>query len=181
MIETVKEELCINKIVGSKSFNIVVTGDSIIPDSKPDILNPIRTTGNVCIYKREILDGKIRLDGNIDLYLIYLADSEAGRIRGVNFNLDFSEVLDFPNINSSMTLDEEINIKEIECKVLNGRKVSFKAILEVNINVFSNENEEIIREVSNVKDIQSQNITLKMNSLLRPKCSKSNGKRNNND
>lgn len=169
MIETVKEELCINKIIGNKNFNVTVTGDSIIPDSKPDILNSIRTMGNVCIYKREVLDGKIRLDGNIGIYLIYLADSEAGRIRGVNFNLDFSEVLDFPNINSSMTIDEEINIKEIECKVLNGRKVNFKVILEVNVNVFSNENEEIVKEIKNIEDIQTQNIPLMMNSLLRTK------------
>lgn len=166
MIEAVKENLCINRIVGSKNFNITVDGDCIIPDIKPDILNAINMTGNVCIYKKEILEGKIRLDGNVNVYLMYLADSEDGRIRGFNGSIDFTEILDFPGVDPRMTLDEEITIKEIECKVLNGRKINLRAMLEINANVFLNENEEIVKEINNVDDIQSQVVLLKMNSLL---------------
>ena len=54
MIDTLKENLCINKAVGSKNFNITVQGDAVIPDTKPDILNSINMTGNVCLYKKEI-------------------------------------------------------------------------------------------------------------------------------
>lgn len=166
MIDTVKENLCINKIVGSKNFNITVQGDAVIPDTKPDILNSINMTGNVCLYKKEILEGKIRLDGNVNIYLMYLADSENEKIRGFNTSIDFTEILDFPGIEAKMQLDEEITIKEIECKVLNGRKVNFKVILEVKANVFSNEKEEIVKEINNVEDIQTQIKTLKMNSLI---------------
>lgn len=166
MIEAVKENLILNRIVGSKNFNITVEGDSIIPDTKPDILNAINMTGNVCIYRKEILDGKIRLDGNVNVYLMYLADSEEGRIRGFSGSIDFTEILDFPGVDSSMTLDEEISIREIECKVLNGRKINLKAMLEINANVFLNENEEMVKEVNDVDDLQVQFASLKMNSLV---------------
>ena len=56
MIDVKAESLCVNKIVGSKTFEITTQGDSIIPDSKPDILSDVATSGNVCIYKKEILD-----------------------------------------------------------------------------------------------------------------------------
>ncbi len=56
MLDAIKESLCVNKIVGSRTFQIVIEGDSIIPDSKPDILSAISQTGNVCIYKKEILE-----------------------------------------------------------------------------------------------------------------------------
>ena len=49
MIDAVKEKLCINKIVGSKNFQIMVEGDSIIPDVKPDILSDISKTRK-CLY-----------------------------------------------------------------------------------------------------------------------------------
>ena len=169
MIEAVKENLCINKIVGSKKFNINVEGDSIIPDIKPDILNTINMTGNVCIYKKEILDGKIRLDGNVNVYIMYLADTNEDRIRGFNGSIDFTEILDFPGINSKMFLDEDVNINELECKILNGRKVSLKAMLEIIANVSMNENEEIVKEISNIDDIQTQITTVEMNSLTRSK------------
>ncbi len=166
MIDTVKDSLCINKIVGSKNFNIAVQGDVVIPDTKPDILNAVNMTGNVCIYKKEILEGKIRIDGNVNIYLMYLADSESERIRGFNTSIDFTEILDFPGIESRMVLDEEVIVKDIECKVLNGRKVNFKAMLEVKANIFSNEKEEIVKEINNIDDIQTQVMLLKMNSLI---------------
>lgn len=166
MIDVVKESLCINKVVGSRTFEITIEGDSIIPDTKPDILSDISTSANVCIYKKEILEGKIRLDGNVNIYLMYLADGEGQNTRAFNSNLDFTEILDFPGIESKMLLDERVTIKNIECKVLNGRKVSFKAILEVDAKVFLNENEQMVREVNGIDDIQSQLASLKMNSLV---------------
>ena len=176
MIEAVKENLCINRIVGSKTYTVTVEGDVIIPDTKPDILNPISVTGNVCIYKKEILEGKIRLDGNVNTYIMYLADSTEKTIRGFSGSIDFTEILDFPGIDSKMSLDEEITIKQIECKVLNGRKVNLKAILEIKADVFLNEKEEIVREVNNIDDIQSQMMTLNMNSLVGQNSTKTSAK-----
>lgn len=49
MIDAIKESLCINKIVGSKTFQIMIEGDSIIPDTKPDILSDISTCRK-CLY-----------------------------------------------------------------------------------------------------------------------------------
>ena len=66
VVETVNENLCINKLITSKKEIIMVEGDMIVPDSKPDVLNTICTSGVVCVYKKEILDGKIRIDGNIN-------------------------------------------------------------------------------------------------------------------
>ena len=51
-IDVAKEKLCINKIVGQKNDCLIVEGDMIVPDIKPDILNTISTSGNVCIYKK---------------------------------------------------------------------------------------------------------------------------------
>lgn len=49
MIDAIKESLCINKIVGNKTFQIMIEGDSIIPDTKPDILSSI-STSRECVY-----------------------------------------------------------------------------------------------------------------------------------
>lgn len=55
MIDAIKDSLCINKIVGNKTFQITVEGDSIIPDTKPDILSDI-SASRKCVYiqKRNI-------------------------------------------------------------------------------------------------------------------------------
>lgn len=176
MIDAVKENLCINKSIGSKTFTVTVEGDSIIPDIKPDILNAVNMAGKVCIYKKEILEGKIRLDGNVNIYLMYLADSTEKRVRGFNGNIDFTEILDFPGITPKMMLDEEITVKQIECKVLNGRKVNLRAMLEIKANVYMDEKEEIIKEIIGIDDIQTQNVSLNINSLVGQNTTKTSAK-----
>lgn len=107
---------------------------------------------------------------------MYLADGESRSTRAFNTNIDFTEILDFPGVDSRMTLDESVCIKKIECKVLNGRKVGFKVTLEVDAKVFLNENEEMVREVKGIDDIQSQIVSLQMNSLVGQNTSKTSAK-----
>lgn len=94
-VDVTKEKFVLNKIVGQKTETIVVEGDMIVPDVKPDILKTINTTGNVCIYKKEVLDGKIKIDGDVNVYVIYLADNQDEVIRSLNTNIDFNQILDF--------------------------------------------------------------------------------------
>ena len=91
IVETLKENLSVNKLVCSKKEIIFAEGDMIVPDSKPDILDTICTSGIICLYKKEVLDGKVRLDGNVNTYIMYLADDSKDRIRALNTSIDFSE------------------------------------------------------------------------------------------
>ena len=91
-VETVKDQICINQIIGQKKELIDVEGDVIVNDIKPDILNIINISGIVSVYKKETMDGKVRLDGNINTYVIYLAESENDRSRSLNTTLDFTRI-----------------------------------------------------------------------------------------
>ena len=164
-INTTKETLNVNKVICEKREMINIQGDMIVPDSKPDILNTITTSGNACIYKKEVIDGKIRLDGNILTYIMYLADGSTDNIRGLNTGLDFSETINIPELETGMNVDVLPKIKFIECKVLNGRKIGIKVTLEVSMKVYSKESVEIVTEL-NDENIQVLSQNMKVNSLL---------------
>ena len=166
ILETKKENLCINQIVGQSENTINVEGDIIIPDIKPDILNAINTSGNVCIYKKDIMDGKIKIDGGVNVYVMYMPDGESQNIRSLNTNIDFTAVLELDEARIGMTSSEEINIKNIECKVLNGRKINLKIYLQVKIKVCSNEDVNLIKEINNSQDIQILSKQETINSLV---------------
>mgnify|MGYP007022618218 CR=1 FL=1 len=51
-VNTLRENLKINKKVTTKKEIIFVEGDVIVPDSKPDILNIICTSGVLCLDKK---------------------------------------------------------------------------------------------------------------------------------
>ena len=90
LLETEKESVCINQLIGQKKGEITVEGDVIVNDIKPDVLSIISTSGVPCVYKKELMEGKIKLDGSINTYIIYLAESDASSVRSLNTVLDFT-------------------------------------------------------------------------------------------
>lgn len=140
--------------------------DFVVPDIKPDILNTIRTNGTVCIYKKEIMDEKVKLDGCINVYIMYLADDEESSIRSLNTTLEFSKIIDFDAVKMGMILEDKVTLKTIECRVLNGRKVNIKSIMDVELKILSNEEVEFVKGIEEVKDVEVLDNTLRLNSLL---------------
>ncbi len=166
MVEAQKENLSINKLIAQRKEIIFAEGDMIVPDSKPDILNTICTSGVVSIYKKEAQEDKVRLDGAINTYIMYMPDGTDDTVRGLNTSIDFSENINVSNCQEGMNVISDIKIKSIEAKVINGRKVGIKATLEVNLKVYLNEDVEIINEIQNENNIQILKEELKVNSLL---------------
>ncbi len=166
MIEAQRESLSVNKLVAQKKDIIFAEGDMIVPDSKPDILNTICTSGVVSVYKKEVQDGKIRLDGAINTYIMYMPDGNEDTVRGLNTSIDFSENISVSNCTEGMDVISDVKIKSIEAKVINGRKVGIKATLEVSLKVYSNEEVEVINDIQNENNIQILKENLKVNSLV---------------
>ena len=114
LLETEKERVSINQIVGQNMKETEVEGDVIVNDIKPDVLNIISADGIPCIYKKEVMDGKIRIDGSISTYIMYLADDENNTVRSLNTVLDFTQMIDVDGCMEGMTSKESIKIKNIE-------------------------------------------------------------------
>ena len=166
MVDVAKENLCINKLISEKTEIIFVEGDMIIPDSKPDILNTICTSGVACIYKKEVQEGKIRFDGSIQTYIMYVPEGMEEGVRGLNTTLDFSENIEIEGITQEMKAQLKANIKSIEAKVINDRKIGIKVALEITVKVYLKDDEEVINNVLNDEKMQILKKELKLNSLL---------------
>lgn len=165
-IKMSKENICVNQIIGQKEENIRIEGDEIVPDIKPDILNIISSSGTVCIYKKEIQDGKIRFDGSVYVYTIYMADDESSSIKSINSSLDFSKTIEMNNVTQDMQLEDSCQIQSIDCRILNGRKISLEANLKMKVKVYSNNNIEIMNDITDINDIQKLERSYNINSLL---------------
>ncbi len=165
-VETEKENVCINQIIGQKMVETLVEGDVIVNDVKPDVLSIISANGIACVYKKEVMDGKIRIDGSVNTYIIYLADSENGNIRSLNTVLDFTQIIDIDNCKPDMVLNENISVKNIDCRIINERKISIKASLNVEAKLYSNEQTDIITGITNFDDIQTLSNNKCISSLV---------------
>ena len=161
-----KEEININKLVCEKEEIIFTEGDMIVPDSKPDIISAIDTSGNVCIYKKELIDEKLKIDGSINTYIMYIPDNSDDNVRGINLNLDFSNIIDAPNCKENMILEMQTEIKSLDCNVINGRKINVKAGIRIKFKVYTNEKKQFVNNVGENSDIQTLKSTTFVNSLV---------------
>ena len=168
VVNTINENLCVNKLIATKKDILMIEGDMIVPDSKPDVLNAICTSGVICVYKQEVLEGKVRIDGNINTYIMYLPEETTSQdvVRGITTSLDFSETIQVPNAQEGMEAIIKTKLKSIECKVINGRKVGIKASMEVDIKIYAKEDIEIINDIENAEGIQMLKEDLQVNSLV---------------
>lgn len=165
-VDVNKEKICINKLVCEKKELFFVEEDVIVPDTKPDILNTINLNGNVCILKKEVMDGKIKLEGSVNTYVMYIPDSKNCNLRGLNTCINFTKMLNIDECREGMIVVSNFNVKDLECKVLNGRKINIRAGIEACIKLYSNEDLDIIDKVNNIDDIQTLEEDFNINSLI---------------
>ncbi len=165
-IDIEKSNLNINKIVANKHEKGVIDGDCIVPDVKPDILEIVSSSGIINIYKKEVSEGKVRIDGCISTFILYVGEeNDARSTRSINHTLDFSQIISVDNVTSDMNSIIEMNLENIECKIVNERKVKIIANVNFDIKVFNSENVEFVNNV-NLKDIQKLEDTVQVNSVL---------------
>ena len=165
-IDIEKSNLNINQIVANKQERGIIEGDCIVPDVKPDILEIVSSSGIINIYKKEISEGKVRIDGCISTFIIYVgSENDTRSTRSINHTLDFSQIISIDNVTSDMNSAIEMNLDSIECRIINERKVNIKANVNFDIKVFNSTNVEFVNNV-NIKDIQKLEDTVQVNSVL---------------
>ncbi len=159
-----KSTVVINKKTSSNTKTLEVNGDIIVPDIKPDIVNIINTNGIAYIYKKDIMTGKVKLDGNIETYIIYLADN--GDTRSIQTTLTFSESLEESNISDKSFSKETIVLQSIESKVLNERKLSIKANIKIKSEIYEQSEIEITSDFNEIEGVQKLKEVLEIKSII---------------
>ena len=165
-IKLEKSKIAVNQVIADKNESIIVDGDCIVPDVKPDILEVIGTSGVVNVYKKEVMNGKVRVDGTVIVYVMYIGDDGKTRgIRSINHTIDFSQSFNVENALDNMNENISVSLGVIDCKVINERKINLKANLNFEINILANSELEYVNNVD-LKDIQKLENTISVNSIL---------------
>ena len=159
-----RNTIAINKKVVEKTKTIEVVGDIIVPDIKPDIINIINTNGNAYVYKEEITQGRMRFDGNIDTYVVYLAEN--GETRSMQTTISFIETIEDTVIKEGMTTKQNISIENIETKILNERKISVTANLNVKTAFFEKSEIQVLNDLEEMSGVEKLKENLNVKSIV---------------
>lgn len=157
-------KIVINKKTATNTKIVEINGDIIVPDIKPDILNIINTNGIAYIYKEDITNGRIRIDGNIDTCIVYLADN--GETRSIQTTLSLAESIEDSGITENSIAKQKIMLQSIESKVLNERKISIKAMAKIKSEIYEKSEIEITSDFNDIENVEKLKETIDIRSII---------------
>ncbi|MFV0439870.1 MAG: SPOCS domain-containing protein [Lachnospirales bacterium] len=142
-----KEKIYLDKCIDKEKNQIRLEGDIIVPDVKPDVYKVLETSYNAEIVSNTITDGKVIYKGFLDVNILYISDTK--EVYSMSHTLNIDDYFDLDYINESCIVDVDCVISHIDFRIVNDRKVSYKAIANISLEGISKKEIEFISDVEN--------------------------------
>ena len=166
-MDIIKDKIRVREAALKIKKEITIEQSYIIPDIKPDIVKNIIANGNIFIEKSEIQSKRIKIDGKLLVFDMYLDNEENNN--SLDMELDFSEILDANKLNDEekVDCDSNININKIEVRILNERKIHVVSTATIDLTLYVEKEISIVRDIDE-KDSKIEKLEKKMtlNSLV---------------
>lgn len=147
-MELVKENVKVNQVSCKGNTQVLVDEDIIVPDVKPDILKVLQIDATSCVTGKEVTNGKTRVNGRVDLKILYIPDSDREKIKSIITSFDYVQNVDSQKINENMKAVVMSNVERAEFSLINSRKLRVKVIVGLDYEVIAEQNVEIAVETS---------------------------------
>lgn len=155
-VETINETINVCKYVGYEKKVKYIEGDVILQDIKPDILSIVKISRDVCITEIKAEENKIKITGDVNIGIIYIADDSTNSQRGANSKINFSETIDMKDVNENSIIKLKYEVGNVEYKVSNGRKISIRLPINFHVKAFKNCDIDIIKGIRDNDEMQTQ-------------------------
>ena len=106
-------------------FNREIQNDIVLPDYCDDINRIIRVDAKPVIKNKYANKDTARVNGIIAVTVVYISDPHK-QLRSFSFTNDFDHSLDVPGIMSNHRLAASMEIGELNCRLLNPRKMTVR-------------------------------------------------------
>ena len=103
--------------------------DMNVPDVKPDMGRMIQKKGNIQIEDIQITEGKAYITGALQVFLLYVSDSEERNIESLMGNLPLGENLNLEGLENGDKVQLKWEIEDLTVHFINSRKLNIKALV----------------------------------------------------
>ncbi len=119
------------EISAQASSQLLLEGDMIVPDSKPDLQELLRCAGAVKIQETRITDDRISFSGILAVTVLYRAKNGEHPLYAMQSELPLADFLHMDGLEKDMEVTLDASLEHLDCKIINDRKLSVKAVLLV--------------------------------------------------
>ena len=159
-MEINKENIRLPETVCGGSGQIMVEGDVIVPDTKPDAARILQVNASSMISGMEASDGRGSFFGTVGVDILYVPEEGESSVYAMHTDMSFEHRVDDPKLRSGCPLMAVSDAQRVEFQILNSRKIRIKAVVSLEYSQTAE------REVSFPADMEGEKIkrTLRLRS-----------------
>ncbi len=166
----IKERIALPQKLDMETAQILLEGDIIVPDIKPDVAVILQTDSKAIIDKAEITGDRVNLTGRLGITVLYLARGSEKPVHSIMLNAPINDFFNIEGLTKDMFVKTQAEITNIDFKITNDRKISYRAVIEIKISCESSENYcEIVTGIENIPANQLQKRGLSINKVVEHK------------
>ena len=155
MVNMNKDVISLPTSFSKKVVSFYSSGDVIIPDSKADVADILFVDCIPTVEESMVNSGQITITGYAEFNIIYASDSDCQEVVRISTTIPFKSSFEVPTINSNSNINVSLLPENIDSEILNGRKISLNATINVEISCFNASTIEYAKEITSDYNIQT--------------------------
>ena len=137
-IDLAKKQVSLSELKMSTSSVVMVDGDVIVPDVKPDIKEILLAEATAVISSKDLAGGKLTVSGNVLIKILYAPETEnenSPKMKNMTAKFEFKDSIDCPAGDVSVSV--KAVTEHIEFSMINSRKMNMKVAVAVKANAYA--------------------------------------------
>lgn len=175
-IDIVKENLQFQRLLHESSSTAVLRDEYLIPDTHPDVQMILAVEAHPIITSKEIIGGKVMVEGRVEYNALYIPRDENGTINSVIYNEKFTNSLDLDEDEHRVLCEVDCDIEHIDAKIMNERKISIEGVIALNWEVYKSTEFDFVKNIEASEGVEILKQTESVNRLVASKESELIGK-----
>ncbi len=156
MADLIKETYSSSSVCPTQLLQVGVKGDVIVPDRKPDADKILQTSARYLPEDTAQDHKKIRLMGQLEFTVLYLSQEDMPRLCSLTATLPVEEEINLEGVaeeNERIRYQISYQPENIRSTLLNGRKVSLSALLEIEAKIVKYQDTSVVNDVVNEENL----------------------------
>ena len=139
-----RKNINLDRSLNRESTQILIEGEILAPDSKPDIGQILQADTEILVERFEIGSDRINYKLKFGLGILYLSN---GSLQSLIISKAAEDFINVTGITKEASVKLTASIAGIEYVLINDRKISYKAVVNVSATTIIKESYEIISEI----------------------------------
>lgn len=149
-INPCKEQICTKEVIYDNTTEQSVEIEYILPDYCLNVFKILKTSIDTQILSKNIVDGRITLDGVSLVKIIYLSE-ENNKLCQIEQKQSFTKVIELKEKYDDLDITVKSKCGYVNCRAINPRRIDVRGVVELKVTAVKNTLKECITDCENLQ------------------------------